>query len=276
MLTSGMLATVIPVRDPRSLAPTGSYLLVFGSATAAKSFCNRLRKVRSIAYKHTLRCVEGPIPPPPGYIDQGVDAYDMVQRFTIMPPSHHFMLKLLGPGVPEKLQPLLKVGGYERHVGRDAKPQHSVTAWVDGTRFNARDWRAVLTGQDARRRGMPWKLARRGIRAIDQAVGLNVEMTDDDDGGTIEKQRAGGCKGGKEGGGADDAAKDDDDGGGGRDEADVTDDASGWRKGLGRCVLSFESAAEAHRFVREWHRRPVNMDVRGRPKVGWANIEMLW
>ena len=272
MLISGILATVIPGRDPHSLAPTGSYLLVFRSVTAAKSFCNRLRKVRSIAYKHTLRCVEGPIPPPPGYMDEGVNAYDVVQRFTIMPPSQHFMLKLLGPEVPKKLQSLLRAGGYERQLGRDAKQQHSVTAWVDGTRFDARDWRAVLTRQDARRRGMPWKLARRGIRAIDQAVGLNVEMTDDDDGDTIEKQRAGGSRGEDKGRGAEDADKDDD---GGDDEADVADDRSG-RKGLGRCVLSFESAAEAHRFVREWHRRPVNMDVRDQRKVGWANVEMLW
>ncbi len=222
------------------MVPNGYYFLVFSTVGSAKVYQRQVSRLRDLAYKHVLRCLEGPIPPPPGYIVDGMDVYQAIQSYTLVPPSRNLILKLLYPPFPAKIDGLLRHGDYAFLRKHDIDPARAVNICVDGYQPTTDELYRLFRLDNVASRGADWRLIERdAITKIDPPELQYIERA--------------------------------------RRQDQSRDDSKPIGFVAPRWIVMFDDAAEAHRFVRDWHKRPLGSSPGSENQAsGVINAELLW
>jgi len=232
---------VIPVRDPSTLQPVGHYFLLFSTPASARVYQDHLVHLHRMARTHTPRSIESPIAPPPGYMVEGEDVYQLLQEYALIPASQRLSLKLLLPPYSAMVTSLVEHGGYRQLVDGTGKAANAVLFWVEGFQPSTFFLKEVIA-RDGRDRALLWEIAGEGGGITKLEV--PVAATTDHEG-----------------------------------EAEDEGETRQTRRVVARWVIKFKNEAEARRFVRSWHRRPFPLHrdsaVYGEPPP-LANAEFLW
>ncbi|KAI9873839.1 MAG: hypothetical protein M1830_010545 [Pleopsidium flavum] len=246
----GDFVKVIPIRDPVTMHAVGHYMLLFPSPASAHAYQEHLVHLHRTARTHTPRSVQSPIAPPPGYLVEGEDVYQLLQEYALVPASQRLSLKVLVPPYSTMVRSVVEKGGYGPVVDGEGEGRDKVLFWVDGFRPSMFLLREVIA-RDGRDRGLGWELGGGGITKLVEAP-VAAAAAAAASGADVE--------------------------GGGEDEGEG-ESSRQTRRVAGRWVIRFKDEAEARRFVRSWHRRPFPLHrdsaVYGEPPP-LANAEFLW
>ncbi|KAI1804141.1 hypothetical protein F4811DRAFT_300724 [Daldinia bambusicola] len=276
------------------------------------------RKKRRTSRHPTSPPTPPSVPPPPGLPAADGSSQDVaadLRAFTLVPPSQRYYLDV-SSGLGRVRIEELDVGGGVAFIDRladRAGSRHLVLVAVDGGRMSV-DWLRQAIEEDGRERNLPWGVTslERGILPFGKSV-LKKQMDDREQeqeqqpeqqqGEGEEQEEDGSFEGGlldqaeritgkpewlegqSDGVGEKGAVGGDDGGsraareeGGARKE----DDDRKYRR-YPRFIVPFVDNAEAHRFVRHWHRRhfKVRMSLAGEKPISWdetriLNTTVLW
>ncbi|KAI2614189.1 uncharacterized protein GGS25DRAFT_470670 [Hypoxylon fragiforme] len=309
----GGILRVVQARDPDTLAPLGHYFVLFDSAAAATSYRDAVQRLWELGKTYIPGAHHGktasrrvaPLPDGLRTAPDGTDVAAALRGFTLVPPSQRLNLEISHALSPERLQ-ALDVGGNAAFVDRlaaRAGSSHLVLVSFSGGRVSVETLQQAIR-EDGLERGLPWRVTdlENGIlpfgksilKSHDRDTG-NVELSSlQNEGGRAlgwkdredTPARAGeGKPAGQEveGQGEEEKAK------ASEGEPDPTTttttpaDDKRYRQ-YPRFIIPFTDDAEAHRFVRYWHRRELRlqMSLEGeKGEVSWDetrifNTEVLW
>lgn len=253
------IARVVQARDPATYEPLGKYYVFFHTRAAALAYSEEVRRLHELARRQahlvstslSSDSIPGPLPLAPALInvDRGAEAdLDAALRgYTLLPHSARLDLKLhLCKDLPTP--PEDRLSRMNRDLGDDPSPSsylaaqehHFVLVSLEGCKTTVAALHAAI-GRDGEERGLPWALA--ATRRDGKPSSIAAIAPDDDDGPETTL---------------------------------ADDDATGnQQRRFWRFVVPFADAAEARRFVRNWHRREMR-DLEGRNMVVVFNVTALW
>lgn len=249
------IARVVQARDPATYEPLGKYYVFFHTRAAALAYSEEVRRLHELARRQahlvstslsSSDSIPGPLPLAPALInvDRGAAESDLdaaLRGYTLLPHSARLDLKLhLCKDLPTP--PEDRLSRMNRDLGDDPSPSSYRAAqehhFVLVSLEGCKTTVAALhdaIGRDGEQRGLPWALAARR----DGKPSPIAAIAPDDDG----------------------------------PPETTSDDDAGTR--FWRFVVPFADAAEARRFVRNWHRREMR-DLEGRNMVVVFNVTALW
>ncbi|KAH9827726.1 hypothetical protein Tdes44962_MAKER09656 [Teratosphaeria destructans] len=279
---------VVPGRNMATLAQESYYYLLFSSQLAAFLYQGHVTRVFRTVATQTPSSVTSPIPPPPGYMIDGMDAHAAIETFSLIPPSQRLELRQLNSPLAPAMASLVRHQGYAALVNRADKSPFECRLTLDGPQLSPSHLRHIflMTGQGI---GVTWSggdaLVPRITRwdPLARLVSYQPSPTDPGSPRALEalRKQAEANQQGPEAA-AEMARRR-------RHKRDAQ------RKGHGApgaenqlvFILGFETASAAQRFVAFWHRREmVAQDYEGRciaryepddddaPPI--ANVEILW
>ncbi|KAI1210013.1 uncharacterized protein F4807DRAFT_81774 [Annulohypoxylon truncatum] len=263
------ITRVVQARDPDTLRPLGHYFVLFDSDESALAYQAEVARLWSLAKRHAQRPAgrvgmhwsrkyndsknrggkgKGP---PAGALPPDVAA--QIKGFTLVPPSQKYQIGLSTAASTAKIEDL-DIGGasFVDRLADRAGSRHLVLVKVDGGRIPVDMLRQAIE-EDGVERNLAWRVTdlRHGILAfgtsgLKKADRAAMEQADEEE------------------------------------EGEVGDDRK-YRR-YPRFVVPFRDSAEAHRFVRGWHRRQlkIRMHAEGESKmVSWdetriLNTSVLW
>ncbi|KAI1468796.1 uncharacterized protein F4812DRAFT_424760 [Daldinia caldariorum] len=255
------------------------------------------------------------VPPPPGLPAADGSSEDVaadLRAFTLVPPSQRYYLDVSSGFSRVRIEEL-DVGGvaFVDRLADRAGSKHLVLVSVDGGRMSV-DWLRRAIEEDGRERNLPWGVTslERGILPFGKSV-LKKQLDDMEQQQQQQQEEVDGSFEGSlldqaeriagkpewlegqsdgVGGGEKGKAMMDDDGGGyggktaagGEGKTLKEDDDRKYRR-YPRFIIPFVDNAEAHRFVRHWHRRhfKIRMSIAGEKPISWdetriLNTTVLW
>ncbi|KAI1484729.1 hypothetical protein F5X96DRAFT_412068 [Biscogniauxia mediterranea] len=285
---------VIQARDPDTLEPLGHYFILFDHPSAARAYKEEVERLWRLGKQHVPGAhhrkdseKRQPVTPGAGIMtERGEDVASLIRSFTLIPPSQRYRLALGQDGDLRAAERLDQGGSFVDQLARRAGSRFLVLLSVEGGRISVDTLRRAIE-DDGAERHLPWRV--RGHEDGDGAIADDVilpfgrsvvKARDQDYEENLREQgeRAGGVGGDEEGGegkgeegeGEDSsspAATAADEGGGGEGGGSSSSSSGNddivhrehdrkYRR-YPRFIVPFEDAAEAHRFVRSWHRREV-------------------
>ncbi|KAI2617537.1 hypothetical protein GGS26DRAFT_404899 [Hypomontagnella submonticulosa] len=270
------LSRVIQARDPDTLQPLGHYFLLFDSEAAAIAYRDEVERLWQLAKAHVPGAHHGreaqrrmPVPAGLKRAQDGRDVAAAISSFTLVPPSQRYHLELATGQSKDKIEDLdIGHGTFMDRLTARAGSKHLVLVTVDGIRISVDTLRQAIK-EDGAERNLAWRVTdlENGILPF----GKSILKKHDKDTRTLEESlldQAARTTGKREANGED------------KSEAGATDDK--YRR-YHRFIVPFADNAEAHRFVRSWHRRQLklNMSLEGRDQVSWdetgiLNTSVLW
>jgi hypothetical protein len=153
-----LTSVVIPIRSVRTLERDGSYLVVFKSAEDATQWRKHVVKLSGFTNKYTMTSLLHPnVVPGPGFLIHGVDVYDMVRQFTLLPAESRLQSNWSQQFSVNK-NFIVQRGGYTETCNRDGRIPPRVLIRVFGVKITQQDLLQALLG-DSIRRNMAWDLA---------------------------------------------------------------------------------------------------------------------
>ncbi|MCJ1470917.1 hypothetical protein MMC07_009565 [Pseudocyphellaria aurata] len=238
----GDILKVIPARNLSTLQQLGYYFIVFPNPAYARAYQARAIAFHRIARAHTPTSLKSPIMPSQGISLEGVDARDIVQNYSLCPPSQKISLRVLFPPYSPNMKLLLSQHGYSQIISPDDKTGRAVLLWVHGYQPKSASISNMIN-RDGQDRGLAWALAL-GENSVEKVECPISPMEDPENPGS-------------------------------RDDAD----SPRTRSVYPRWIISFTDENEARRFTRSWHRRP--FPLRGeRVAVGephpLVHAEVIW
>ena len=247
--------TVIPARDPTTLKQKTLYFLVFPNPAYARAYQSHVRHLHKLAQTHAPTSIESPMAPPKGMIVQGENIHDLLQDYTILPPSQKMSLIALFPPFSAGIQRLLDRRGYPELTTPKNKAGRCVLFWVEGyvpTMTQVQD----LIQRDSLARGLAWALleGKNSIQQLETDANLDSE-TDAEDRMRMERQLA---------------------------YAEIKEQGffAYLPRTLRRWTIAFQDENEARRFVRRWHMRPFSEMFTEREHKGdvkpLVHVEFMW
>ena len=235
---------MIPGRDARTLAPLGSYYILFSSPSSAHAYREHAIRLHRLARTHTQQSLHSPLPPPPGYIIDGEDLHALLQSYNLMPPSQKLQLKVLPTPYTPAVQQLIRHGGYSRVKLRNGTTDNTVLLHVDGPWLSTGAIQKMIEVDGRQRRNMSWrKVGGEGAISLLDAPVASQESGED------------------------------------VDEIDRDTSQSKVRQSPPRWLIEFEDEDEARSFVRAWHKRPVptaSVDSNPGESIPIVNAELVW
>ncbi|OIW32406.1 hypothetical protein CONLIGDRAFT_268283 [Coniochaeta ligniaria NRRL 30616] len=246
------IARIIQARDPATYEPLGKYYIFFHTRAAALAYREEVWRLHQLSRRaaHLISTslsasdsIPGPLPLAPTLaVDRDTDAdLDAALRgYTLLPHSARPDLKIhLCKNLPVPPEDRLSVMSQHLAPSPSSYPtqHHFVLVNLEGCKTTVAALHAAIA-RDGEERRLPWGLATRQ----DGWPSIEAVAPDDD----------------VSWGGGGGAADDGDDGG------------RFWR-----FIVPFTEAAEARRFVRNWHRREMR-DLEGRNMVVVFNVTALW
>lgn len=202
------------------------------------------------------------MPPPPGMLHEGEDVHALLDTYALLPSSQKIGIRQLKPPLTPALAQIVQHQGYPFIVNRPGRSNAEVLLQLEGPQPTAHGIRRAIVKAE-RELGVPWtgeflgdgqvKITKwepqgRNVSPLSLRRDLREEVQED---GSRPRSAEG------EGGDAWTVSK---------------------PQGNPTFILGFASDAEAERFVRYWHRRPLmqepgysNGDID--PVV---NAEILW
>lgn len=252
-LVAHIYYSAFPVRDEQTLERLDQYYVLFRNVRAARDFQENVRKLHLLVKSHAPTSLSSAIPTPPGFTDdKGVDLHAAIQSYTIGPPiSDQIHCNVVPTPYTKNLRQVFMAGGYEPIVnhsnpvdptGASQEPAVAkVLLHFDGAQPTLGEIRTTIA-RDGKDRWLPWAIVG-GTNSRDGIFRITNHFS--------------------------------------RNEAVGSDVAALMvRKVAPRYMITFETKAEAQRFVRRWHRRPFQWSVNGVYENGegppQARVELLW
>ncbi|KAK4542576.1 hypothetical protein LTR36_006624 [Oleoguttula mirabilis] len=279
-LEQGDITKVIPGRNLATLEHQNYYYLLFSSKLSAFTYQGQATRIFRMASAHTPTSMTSAIPPPPGYMVDGMDAHAAIEAFALIPASQDLELRQLQPPLSPMIESIVRNQGYARVVLRKDRMPFEVRLTLHGPQLQASTIKYILhaSGKD---RALSWSGAdditpritkwepqpaaspmdhnsRRARRVANERTEEDQMLWD------IERLQR-------------------------RSGQDKEDDApTGQAQQLRRTpqlvyILGFHTQDAAQSFVSYWHRRPMawqgmdsgkDREEEDLPPV--ANAEMLW
>ncbi|OTB06382.1 hypothetical protein M426DRAFT_319118 [Hypoxylon sp. CI-4A] len=281
------LTRVVQARDPDTLAALGYYFLLFTSEAAAVSYRDEVERLWQLAREHAHYGTDrGAVPSGLLSTADGRDVAAAIRGFTLVPPSQRHHVKLSTAASRELIEELdLGGGSFVDRVAARAGSKYLVLVTVDGGRISVDTLRRAIE-EDGVRRSLPWRVTdlESGILPFGKSIlkphdrendGFEQSLLDQVGRAIGDNNRR------REGGVEEDGLE------GGEEKAEKSS-ADDKYKQYPRFVIPFADGAEAHRFVRGWHRREfkLRMDLdedknQNRKQLTWdetriLNTSVLW
>ncbi|KAI0380036.1 hypothetical protein F5Y04DRAFT_104730 [Hypomontagnella monticulosa] len=268
------LSRVIQARDPDTLQPLGHYFILFSSEAAAIAYRDEVERLWQLAKAHVPGAHHGreaqrrtPVPSGLKKIVDGRDVAAAIRSFTLVAPSQRYHLELATGQSRDKIEDL-DIGRttFVDRLARRAGSKHLVLVAVDGARIAVDTLRQAIE-EDGVERNLAWRVTdlengilpfgKSVLKKHDKAALTLKESLLDQAAGAMGKRDIGGEGDGK---------------------VNAADDKK-YRR-YPRFIVPFADNAEAHRFVRSWHRRQFKLHM-GRDQVSWdetsiLNTSVLW
>lgn len=252
-LVAHIYYSAFPVRDEQTLERLDQYYVLFRNVRAARDFQENVRKLHLLVKSHAPTSLSSTLPTPPGFTDdKGIDLHAAIQSYTIGPPiSDRIHCNVVPTPYTKNLRQVFMAGGYEPIVnhsnpvdpaGASQEPAVAkVLLHFDGAQPTLGEIRTTIA-RDGKDRWLPWAIVG-GTNSRDGIFRITNHFS--------------------------------------RNEAVGSDVAALMvRKVAPRYMITFETKAEAQRFVRRWHRRPFQWSVNGVYENGegppQARVELLW
>ncbi|KAF3055607.1 hypothetical protein GL218_07054 [Daldinia childiae] len=283
----GGISRVIQARDPDTLQPLGHYFVLFDREAAAAAYCDEVERLWQLgkAYvpgAHHRKGSSRSVPPPPGLPSADGSSRDVaadLRAFTLVPPSQRYYLDVSSGFSRVRIEEL-DIGGvaFVDRLADRAGSKHLVLVSVDGGRISL-DWLRQAIEEDGKDRNLPWRVTdlENGILPFGKSI-LKQEDKDANDFEQVLRDQAARVTGGEDRVEGEENVK----GEGVEAKESTMADDRGYRR-YPRFIIPFVDNAEAHRFVRYWHRRQfkIRMDIEGDKPVTWdetriLNTSVLW
>jgi len=276
-LEQGDIVKVIPGRDLATLEQQNYYYLLFSSALSAFTYQGHASKISRLVQTQMPSSVASPIPPPPGYMIEGMDAHFAIESFALLPASQNIDLRRLKPPLAPIMELIVKHKGYPSIVNRRDKMPYEVRLTFDGPQLQVGRIRHILY-TSGKAHALCWSGGKEIVPKITKWVPTKTHSPMDHN---SLGAKAAVAKTKNQGDEAEPLALDLEktwhstqlDSGGNIPHRRTARDVY---------VLGFYSEGAAQRFVAFWHRRPMEskqknneMDEEGDlPPI--ANVELLW
>ncbi|KAL8790573.1 MAG: hypothetical protein Q9195_006317 [Heterodermia aff. obscurata] len=251
----GDIFKVIPARVPTTLKQKTLYFLVFPNPAYARAYQSHVRRLHNLAQIYTPTSLESPMAPPKGMIVQGENIHDLLQDYTLLPPSQKMSLIALFPPFSAGTQRLIDRRGYPELTTPKDKAGRCVLFWVEGYVPTMSQVREFIQ-RDSLARGLAWTLleGKNSIQQLETNANLDSEADGED------RMRMG------------------------RQLADSETKEQGFfaylPRTLRRWTIAFQDENEARRFVRRWHMRPFSGMFTEREHKGdvkpLVHAEFMW
>ena len=274
-LEQGDIIKIIPGRNLATLEQDNFYYLLFSSKLSAFTYQGHATRISRLAASHTPSSMTSPMPPPPGYMADGMDVHAAIESFALAPASQTLDLRQLQPPLSPMVASIVRNKGYGAVTHRRENMPFEVRLTLEGPQLQASNIRFILLGT-AQDRSLAWsggdelspKITKyepkthvspmdrgsRGARSIAHANERTEEEQMERDMAAEEKRLK---------------------------KGDLMEQASRRTPNL-VYILGFYTELAAQRFVQYWHRRPMEWKGEGSEK-DWeddlppvANAEMLW
>ncbi|KAI5917709.1 hypothetical protein F4810DRAFT_695256 [Camillea tinctor] len=294
------IVKVIQARDIDTLEPLGHYFILFDHPSAARAYKAEFERLWLLskqhvpgARRHKQSAKQQAAVPGSGVLTtQGEDIGSLLRAFTLVPPSQRHRLVLderRFPSAGSTVEALDRGGSLVERLARRAGSRFLVLVSVEGGRISPDTLRRAIE-DDGEDRHLAWRVRGHedGGGAIPHDAILPfgssiVKARDVDQERHLREQgeRAGGV-------GNATAATDDEnvDDGSSSDSGNpggtlVLDEHDRKYRRYPRFIVPFEDAAEAHRFVRCWHRRQMTLrmdhdDGHGRVSKFISGLGVTW
>ncbi|KAK4619954.1 hypothetical protein CLAFUW4_11447 [Fulvia fulva] len=271
-LQEGDILKVIPGRNLATLARENHYFLLFSSTLSAFMYQGHVSRIHKLAAMHAPSSITSPVPPPPGYMVEGLDLHSAIQAYSLVPPWQKLELRQLRPPMTPVVRSIIKYEGYPSIVKRPDKMPFEVRLTLEGPQIQAGGIRHIIM-ESAQARSLSWSGGNNinvkvtkwepqpKVSAMDESV--YAEQAVDDTKSASQKEEAE------------------------RDGAALLMEAAGAseRRKLRTpnpvYIVGFHTEGAAQSFVSYWHRRPMeHMDRYHHELEGdvapIANVELLW
>lgn len=241
---------VIPSRFPPTLNALPTYHILFTSLAAAKAYQYNITRFHQLARSHVPSSLTGYMPLPAGFTKDGEDVQALVSSFTLIPPSHfRLSMEIQESPFRPNLTRLLEDGGYLKRFGleqENSKLGRVLVYFDDSAVVNKDDLTTAINEDGKHRRHMFWRFAHDKHKSIVKIENGKVAEADD-----LELPFG---------------------------ELQLRTKTPSGRKTPPRYVISLKDRAEAHRFVRAWHRRPLPVTRKWNSDEDppMINAEILW
>ncbi|RWA07870.1 hypothetical protein EKO27_g7238 [Xylaria grammica] len=265
----GGILKVIPARDPDTLELKGHYFILFDTHEAAVAYKDRLEHLWKLgkAYvpgAHHARghMLQQPLPRGLRRTETGEDVADLIRSFTLVSPSQscHVQLSRMSSA---KIAELYFEGGFVDQLAARAGSEFLVQVRIDGGRLTLDTLRGAIK-DDGMRRNLAWR-----VTDLDGILPFGKSILK-----ARDRIRVDSMKGTFGYNGSSLGLKDED----GHYHSEASGNVS--RKDMAttvyeaeegnerhrqypRFIIPFMDGAEAHRFVQNWHRRKLKLQLGG-------------
>jgi hypothetical protein len=154
-LEQGDIYKVVPGRNLATLEQENYYYLLFSSQLSAYTYQGHVTRMSRLVSMHMPSSVTSPIPPPPGYMIEGLDAHAAIEAFALIPASQNLELRQLQPPLTPLLQSIVQHEGYPLIVSRKDKSPYEARLTLEGPQLQASSIRYVLRAA-AKDLGLSW------------------------------------------------------------------------------------------------------------------------
>ncbi|KXS95540.1 hypothetical protein AC578_6992 [Pseudocercospora eumusae] len=154
-LEQGHIQQVIPRRHIDTLAHATDYYILFSSALSAFTYQGHVTRIHRLAARHTPNNTASTIPPPPGYMLEGIDVQSAIQAYALVPPNQKLELRQLKPPLAPMMSLIVNNRGYPPLVKRKDKMPYEARLTMDGPQLQPSVIRHIIM-DDGKRRGLSW------------------------------------------------------------------------------------------------------------------------
>lgn len=154
-LQQGDIMKVIPGRDLDTLEQNNVYYILFNSDISAFTYQGHVTKIHKLAAAHQPTSAFSSIPPPPGYMIEGLDAHSAIQAYALVPPSQKLELRQLRRPLTPTMQAIVTDGGYKPVVDRADKMPFEARLTMEGPQLQTSTIRHIMN-ETGRQRGLSW------------------------------------------------------------------------------------------------------------------------
>ncbi|USW55697.1 hypothetical protein Slin15195_G090160 [Septoria linicola] len=154
-LQDGDVLRVVPGRNMDTLEQQNVYYILFTSQLSAHTYQWHVTRIHKLAALHTPTSNTSPIPPPPGYMIEGLDAHAAIQAYALVPPSQRLELRQLNRPFPPLVQSIVKFEGYRSIVQRPDKLPFEVRLTMEGPQLQANTIRHIML-ETGKQRNLSW------------------------------------------------------------------------------------------------------------------------
>ncbi|KAI0396286.1 hypothetical protein F5Y17DRAFT_456225 [Xylariaceae sp. FL0594] len=262
---TGGILKVIQARDQDTLEPKGHYHIFFETHEAAMVYQDRIEELWKLGKRFVPRAHHGRahmmLDPLPGGLKKrtqnGEEVKKLIRSFTLVPPSQRREVAV-SRMLPDKVEKVYRQGSIVDALAAVTGSRFLVMIRVDGGRLSLPNLRRAIE-HDGQQRNLPWRITDlyQGILPFGRSVIKSNEKFDQLM-SNLDDMYSG--KYARDSGGEDGAS-----------DRDLYNKAMGQPEEVNeknrkfpRFIIPFEDKAEAHRFLRNWHRRELTIQMGGR------------